>query len=108
NKITLYKKSGHVDHYLENMFVANTKQGEWAAKPMNCPNAMFVYGLKERSYRELPLRISDCDTLHRLEDSGVLHGLLRVQEFQQDDAHLFVSPDQIEPEIKDVLEIVDR
>lgn len=108
NKTTLFEQSGHMDHYRENMFISNTSQGEWAAKPMNCPNAMYIFQLKERSYKDLPLRFSDSDTLHRLEKSGVLNGLLRVQEFSQDDAHIFLGQEQIEPEINDILQIVDR
>ena len=75
---------------------------------MNCPNAHIVFGHKTRSYRELPLRLSDTDSLHRFERSGVLNGLLRVREFRQDDAHIYVSEDQIESEYKQVFEIVER
>jgi threonyl-tRNA synthetase len=74
-------------------------------KPMNCPNAMVVFNLKKRSYRELPLRLSDCDILHRNERSGTLHGLLRVQKFQQDDAHIFCTEDMIEAEYDSIIEI---
>jgi threonyl-tRNA synthetase len=75
---------------------------------MNCPNAMVVYGRKKRSYRELPLRYSDTDTLHRNERSGTLNGLFRVREFTQDDAHIFITEDQIKDEIKRIFEIVER
>ena len=108
NKKELYETSGHWDHYLENMFVSEPEEGQvYALKPMNCPNAMVVFESKTRSYRELPLRLSDTDTLHRYERSGTLMGLLRVREFSQDDAHIFVSPDQIEEEYKQVMEITD-
>jgi threonyl-tRNA synthetase len=91
------------------MFVAQTKdEGEYGVKAMNCPNAHVVYGSKTRSYRDLPLRLSDTDTLHRNELSGVLNGLLRVREFRQDDAHIYVAEDQIESEYKEVFSIVER
>jgi threonyl-tRNA synthetase len=91
--------------------IANDASGEapaYALKPMNCPNAMVVFNLKTRSYRELPLRLSDCDPLHRNERSGTLHGLLRVQKFQQDDAHIFIDPSQIDDEIQRIFDICDR
>lgn len=109
NKKELYKISGHWDHYKENMFILKTEEGEtYALKPMNCPNAMIVYKSQVRSYRDLPLRLSDTDTLHRYERSGTLNGLLRAREFRQDDAHIFVTEDQIKDEYKRVLEIVER
>jgi threonyl-tRNA synthetase len=109
NKKELYETSGHWDHYREDMFIAQTDEGEvYGVKPMNCPNAMVVFGSKMRSYRELPLRLGDTDTLHRAERSGTLNGLLRVREFRQDDAHIFVTEDQIESEYQNVFEIVDR
>lgn len=109
NKKELYLTSGHWEHYKENMFICNTEEGEvYCAKPMNCPNAMVVYGSKPRSYKELPLRLGDTDTLHRYERSGTLNGLLRVREFRQDDAHIFVSEDQIKDEYKRIFEIVER
>ncbi|TSC87487.1 MAG: threonyl-tRNA synthetase [Microgenomates group bacterium Gr01-1014_16] len=109
NKKELYITSGHYDHYWEDMFVAKTAdEGEYGVKAMNCPNAHIVFGSKTRSYRDLPLRLSDTDTLHRYERSGTLNGLLRVREFRQDDAHIYVSEDQVEPEYKEVFEIVKR
>src|SRR3989338_4604130 len=109
NKKELYVTSGHWDHYLENMFISRTDEEEiYALKPMNCPNAMVVFGSRNRSYKELPLRLSDTDTLHRYERSGVLNGLLRVREFSQDDAHIFVSEDQIRDEFNEIFAIVDR
>lgn len=109
NRKSLYETSGHWDHYREEMFLCETKEKEvYGLKPMNCPNAMVVYALKPRSYRDLPLRLSDCDTLHRFELSGVLNGLFRVREFSQDDAHIFVAEDQIGEEIKNIFEIIDK
>jgi len=109
NKKSLYETSGHWDHYRENMFISETEEGEtYCLKPMNCPNAMVVFKMHPRSYKELPLRLSDCDTLHRFEKSGTLNGLLRAREFSQDDAHLFVAEDQIESEYKNLFEIVER
>lgn len=126
NKKELYETSGHWDHYLENMFVAimDEEKGTellardekekkkynnvYALKPMNCPNAMIVFGSKGRSYRELPLRLSDTDTLHRFERSGTLNGLLRAREFCQDDAHIYVTEDQIGDEFKRLFEITER
>ena len=109
NKKELYETSGHYDHYWPEMFVADMGENElYGVKAMNCPNAMVVFGSKSRSYRELPLRLSDTDALHRYERSGVLNGLFRVREFRQDDAHIFVSEDQIESEYEAVFEIVKR
>ncbi len=109
NKKELYVTSGHWDHYRENMFLSETEEAEtYALKPMNCPNAMIVFASQTRSYKDLPLRLSDTDTLHRFERSGVLNGLLRVREFSQDDAHIFVSEDQIKDEYKRLFEITER
>ena len=109
NKKELYITSGHYDHYWDDMFNFKTLDGEeYALKAMNCPNAMVVYGSTTRSYRDLPLRLSDTDTLHRYERSGTLNGLLRVREFRQDDAHIFVTEDQIKSEYKNVFEITER
>lgn len=109
NKKQLFETSGHWDHYREEMFLSETGEKEiYGLKPMNCPNAMVVYGLKPRSCRDLPLRFSDCDTLHRNELSGVLNGLLRARSFSQDDAHIFLAEDQIESEIKNIFEIVEK
>lgn len=109
NKKELYQTSGHFDHYWEEMFTtAKTEEGEeYGMKAMNCPNAMVVFGSKPRSYRDLPLRLSDTDTLHRNERSGTLNGLFRVREFRQDDAHIFVSEDQIKEEYARIFEIVE-
>ncbi|MFH1036939.1 MAG: threonine--tRNA ligase [Patescibacteria group bacterium] len=109
NKKELYITSGHWDHYREEMFLCETEESEiYGLKPMNCPNAMIVFGSKSRSYRELPLRLSDCDILHRYERSGTLNGLLRVREFTQDDAHIFISEDQIKEEYEKIFEIAEK
>ena len=108
NRDVLWKTSGHWAHYKENMFAIPLSEDQtFAVKPMNCPNAMVVYGRKTRSYRDLPLRFSDCDVLHRKEGSGTLHGLLRVQMFRQDDSHNFITEDQIHSEINSILDIAD-
>ena len=102
----LWETSGHWDHYREDMFLIPVdEQTTYGLKPMNCPNAHVIYNLRRHSYRELPLRYSDIDPLHRFERSGTLHGLLRVRKFMQDDAHIFVSEDQIEDEYARILEI---
>jgi len=109
NKKELYITSGHYDHYWPDMFVADMGENEvYGVKAMNCPNAMVVFGWKGRSYRDLPLRLSDTDPLHRYERSGTLNGLLRVREFRQDDAHIFVTEEQIGDEYKEVFKIVER
>lgn len=110
NSRQLWVTSGHWEHYKEDMFSIDTEEGEtpFAVKPMNCPNAMVVYKRKLHSYRDFPLRYSDCDVLHRKEGSGTLHGLLRVQMFRQDDSHNFIRPDQIESEIESIFEIADK
>lgn len=109
NRKELYEISGHWEHYKEDMFLIPVSEHvTYGVKPMNCPNAMIVYNLKVRSYRDLPLRLSDCDILHRHERSGTLHGLLRVQHIQQDDAHIFISEDQIEAEYDRILALADR
>lgn len=109
NKKQLYVTSGHFDHYWQDMFVADMGKDEvYGVKAMNCPNAMTVFGFKTRSYRDLPLRFSDTDPLHRYELSGVLNGLLRVREFRQDDAHIFVKEDQIEEEFKKLFALVEK
>ncbi len=109
NKKELYETSGHWEHYLNDMFISKTDEGEiYALKPMNCPNAMVVFGSKTRSYRELPLRLSDTDCLHRFEKSGTLNGLLRAREFRQDDAHIFVADNQIKEEFKNLFEITEK
>jgi threonyl-tRNA synthetase len=108
NDRKLWETSGHWDHFGENMFtVPIDEETTYALKPMNCPNAMLVFNLKVRSYRDLPLRLADCDVLHRHERSGTLHGLLRVQRFQQDDAHIFITEEQIAEEYGRLFELTD-
>ncbi len=109
NKKELYVTSGHYEHYWEDMFHFETPdEEEYALKAMNCPNAMIIFKSKTRSYKDLPLRISDTDSLHRFERSGTLNGLLRVREFRQDDAHNFITEDQIKDEYKNIFEITER
>ena len=109
NHKSLWETSGHWDFYKDNMFIIPIDEHTtYAVKPMNCPNAMIVYNLKTRSYRDLPLRLSDASVLHRNERSGTLHGLLRVQKFQQDDAHIFITEDQIEEEYERVLDFTSH
>lgn len=109
NKKELYQTSGHFEHYWKDMFVVKTKDNEeYGMKAMNCPNAMVIFGSELRSYKDLPLRLSDTDTLHRNEISGALNGLLRVREFRQDDAHCFVAEEQIGAEYEAIFEIVEK
>lgn len=106
NSSELWKTSGHWDHYKEDMFVLTDSDGkEQALKPMNCPNAIKIFASKLRSYKDLPLRFNDIDVIHRNEKSGQLNGLFRVRMFRQDDAHNFITEDQIGSEIKDIIEI---
>jgi len=106
NDRKIWEISGHWEHYRESMFLIPIDENTiYGVKPMNCPNAMILFNLKTRSYRDLPLRLSDSDTLHRHERAGALHGLLRAQKFQQDDAHIFVMEDQIEEEYDRILEL---
>lgn len=109
NEKSLWETSGHWKYYREDMFVIPAdKQTTYALKPMNCPNAMVVFASKTRSWRDLPLRLSDVDILHRNERSGTLNGLLRTAKFQQDDAHIFLTPNQIENEYKEIFKIVEK
>ncbi len=101
---SVFETSGHWAHYRENMFVSEVDQQEFGWKPMNCPGAMLIFGSRPRSYRELPLRLAEFAPLHRFEASGTLHGLLRVREFVQDDAHIFVTEEQIEREMRVLLD----
>lgn len=109
NKKELWELSGHWEHYKDDMFIADMGEGEiYGIKPMNCPNAMIVFGSQTRSYKDLPLRLSDTDCLHRYERSGTLNGLLRARSFRQDDSHNFITEDQIEAEYDEIFGIVDR
>ena len=106
NKKELWEVSGHWAHYKDDMFTTKSKNDEdWALKPMNCPNAMVCFSFKPRSYRDLPLRFSDTDILHRDEIAGALHGLMRARSFSQDDSHNFVMENQIRSEIDAILQI---
>jgi threonyl-tRNA synthetase len=104
----LFKTSGHWGHYKENMFIVHEDDQDYGLKPMNCPGHMLIFGSKRRSYRELPLRLAEQSVLHRNERAGVLAGLTRVRQFQQDDAHLFVTEDQIGQEVNNLLGLLDR
>ena len=101
----LWHKSGHWDNYKENMYFTVFDGANYAIKPMNCPGLCLVYKTRQHSYRELPMRIAELGLVHRHEASGVMHGLFRVRQFTQDDAHIFCAPDQIEPEIIGVIEL---
>jgi threonyl-tRNA synthetase len=103
----LWERSGHWEHYKENMYFTKIDEQDFAVKPMNCPGGILVYKLNQHSYRELPLRIGEMGLVHRHEMSGVLHGLMRVRAFTQDDAHIFMLPEQIIDEIKGVINLVD-
>ncbi len=105
-KKDLYIKSGHYTHYKEDMFIIHQEETEYCLKPMNCPDTFLFYTSKRRSFRELPLRIAEGGILHRNELAGALNGLFRVRQFMQDDAHIFVTPEQVESEIFAVLDIV--
>jgi threonyl-tRNA synthetase len=102
----LFKISGHYDNYRDNMFFSEVDEREYGVKPMNCPGHTQIFALERRSYRDLPLRYADFARLHRYERSGVTHGLARVRSFAQDDAHLFVTPEQIEDEIARELRLI--
>ena len=104
--VNLWHRSGHYDHFKENMFFTNIEEREFGVKPMNCPGHTFIYASKKRSYRDLPLRLADFGRLHRYEKSGVTAGLTRVRTFSQDDAHILCTPDQIEAEITDLLKMI--
>lgn len=103
----LWVRSGHWDHYKENMYLSKIDESDFAIKPMNCPGSMLLYKRRIYSYRDLPLRMGELGLVHRHELSGALHGLMRVRSFTQDDAHIFMLPDQIKDEIVGVIELVD-
>ncbi|MEG6569202.1 threonine--tRNA ligase [Thermoanaerobacterium thermosaccharolyticum] len=103
----LWHRSGHWDHYKENMYFTKIDGEDYAIKPMNCPGALLVYNSTMHSYRDLPLRLCELGLVHRHELSGALHGLMRVRSFTQDDAHLFMTPDQVESEILGVIKLID-
>lgn len=104
----LWETSGHWDHYRENMYTTKIDEEDYAIKPMNCPGAMLVYNAKPHSYRDLPLRLAELGNVHRHELSGALQGLFRVRNFTQDDAHIFLAPDMIEEEIRNIVRLIDQ
>ncbi len=104
----LWETSGHWDHYKENMYTTVIDETDFAIKPMNCPGGILVYQSEPRSYRDLPLRMGELGLVHRHEKSGQLHGLMRVRCFTQDDAHIFMTPEQIRDEIKGVAKLIDE
>jgi len=104
----LWERSGHWDHYKENMYFTEIDENQFAIKPMNCPGGILIYNSKIHSYRELPLRWGELGLVHRHELSGALHGLMRVRAFTQDDAHIFMLPSQISQEVKGVIELTEK
>ncbi len=106
-KVDLWKKSGHFDHYRENMYFTEVDEQSYGIKPMNCLSHMLIYKSKIRSYRDLPLRYFELGTVHRHEKTGVLHGLMRARQFTQDDAHILCTPDQLNAEIRAIADLVD-
>lgn len=104
----LWETSGHWEHYKENMYTSMIDEEEFALKPMNCPGGMLVYKTEAHSYRDFPMRMGELGRVHRHELSGALHGLMRVRAFTQDDAHIFMLPEQIKAEIKGVVNLIDE
>ena len=104
----LWENSGHWDHYKNNMYTTVIDEEDYAVKPMNCPGGMLVYKSEPRSYKDLPIRMGELGLVHRHEKSGQLHGLMRVRCFTQDDAHIFMTPEQIRDEIKGVAQLIDE
>ncbi len=104
--VQLWHRSGHYDHFRENMYFTHIEEREYGVKPMNCPGHTYIYASRKRSYRDLPLRLADFGRLHRYEKSGVTAGLTRVRSFSQDDAHIFCSPDQIEDEMAALIKML--
>ena len=104
----LWETSGHWDHYKNNMYTTTIDDNEFAVKPMNCPGGMLVYKLEPRSYKDLPMRLGELGIVHRHERSGEMHGLMRVRCFTQDDAHIFMTPEQITSEIKGVVRLINE
>ncbi len=102
----LWKTSGHYDYYKENMYTLKIEDREFVLKPMNCPGHILIYKSKTRSYKDLPIRLFELGTVYRHEKAGVLHGLLRVRGFTQDDAHIFCLPEQLKEEIKSIIDFV--
>lgn len=107
-KRVLWERSGHWENYKENMFTTEIEDEDYAIKPMNCPGGMLMYKERKHSYKEFPLRVAEFGLVHRYERSGVLNGLFRVRAFTQDDAHIFLMPEQIKDEIKNIIKIVQK
>lgn len=103
----LWENSGHWDHYKDNMYTTEIDDEDFAIKPMNCPGGMLVYKTEMRSYKDMPLRLAEIGLVHRHELSGALHGLMRVRCFHQDDAHIFMTPEQMKDEIQNVVRLID-
>ena len=104
----LWERSGHWGHYKQNMYTTVIDDEDFAIKPMNCPGGMLVYKTRMRSYKDLPLRMGELGIVHRNEMSGTLHGLMRVRNFTQDDAHIFMTPEQVKEEVKGVVQLIDK
>ena len=104
----VYETSGHWEHYREDIFITEADGRTFGWKPMNCPGSMLIFRSRARSYRELPMRLAEFAPLHRMEASGTLHGLTRVREFVQDDAHIFLTEEQVEPEIRTLFAWIER
>jgi len=106
-KRILWERSGHWDHYKENMYFTDVDEEPYAMKPMNCPGAALIYKTAVHSYREYPLRYAEVGMCHRLEKSGVVHGLARLRQFTQDDAHIFMMPEQVTEEVTSIVRLID-
>jgi threonyl-tRNA synthetase len=106
--VSLWKRSGHWDNFRENMFFTESEKRDYAVKPMNCPGHVQIYNQGMKSYRDLPLRLAEFGSCHRNEPSGALHGLMRVRNFTQDDAHIFCTEAQIEPEVSSFIDLLQR
>ncbi|NLN07353.1 MAG: threonine--tRNA ligase [Firmicutes bacterium] len=104
----LWERSGHWEHYKDNMYFTKIDDLDYAVKPMNCPGAMLIYKTKMHSYRDFPIRLAELGLVHRHELSGTLHGMMRVRAFTQDDAHIFMLPSQIKEEVKNVIALTDK
>lgn len=104
----LWRRSGHWDNYKENMYFTEIDGQEFAVKPMNCPGGMLVYKTRQHSYRELPLRMGELGQVHRHELHGALHGLMRVRTFTQDDAHIFLTMDQVKDEVIGIIDLANE
>ncbi len=106
-KSDLWRRSGHYDYFRQNMYIFEIEEDEYGIKPMNCPGHIEIYKTRLRSYRDLPIRLAEFGTVYRYEKSGVLHGMLRVRGFTQDDAHIFCTPQQAQDEVYDLLDLTD-